>query len=159
MSFKNVLFLAASLMIICANNQGAAQSTVSDPSNELEQEILSMDSILFTAFNKQDLETIKNIFSKDLEFYHDKAGLGNYEQNIKSSEDLFNRDYVLHRELVPGTTEIHPIKDYGAVQIGQHEFCHEENGKMDCGTFKFIHIWQRQEDGGWQLTRVISYDH
>lgn len=159
MSFKNVFFLAISLIIVCINTRATAQSSSSTASNELQEEILRMDSVLFTAFNHQDLETIMGIFSKDLEFYHDKAGLSNYEQNMKSSGDLFNRDYVLHRELVPGTTEIHPIKDYGAIQIGQHEFCHEENGKMDCGTFKFIHIWQRQEDGSWQLTRVISYDH
>ena len=159
MNSKSLLLLLCGLIGLCLSTTARAQYAPESKSMTLEQEILRMDSILFTAFNGQDLETIKNIFSKDLEFYHDKAGLGNYEENMKSSEALFNRDYVLHRELLPGTTEIHPIKDYGAVQIGQHEFCHEENGKMDCGTFKFIHIWQKQEDGGWQLTRVISYDH
>lgn len=118
-----------------------------------------MDSILFHAFNHRDLATIKMLFSDELEFYHDQGGLSDYEQNIASTTDLFSRDYVLERKLVPGSTEVYPIRDYGAVMTGEHEFCHEENDRMDCGTFKFVHIWKKQEDGGWKLTRVVSYGH
>ena len=53
---------------------------------------------------------------------------------------------------------MYPLPGYGAIEIGTHEFCHEENGKTDCGTFKFLHVWQKQ-DGKWQVTRVMSYDH
>lgn len=124
----------------------------------LYREIIKADSILFHAFNTRDLATIKKLFSEDLEFYHDLGGLSNYEQNIASTTDLFGRDYVLERKLVPGTAEVYPINDYGAVMIGEHEFCHEENGRMDCGTFKFVHIWKKQ-DGAWELTRVVSVGH
>ncbi len=44
------------------------------------------------------------------------------------------------------------------MEIGAHQFCHEENGKMDCGTFQFLMIWQKK-DGEWKITRVASYDH
>lgn len=47
---------------------------------------------------------------------------------------------------------------YGAIQIGQHEFCHEENGIDDCGVFGFTHVWHRSSDG-WKITRVLSYGH
>lgn len=132
---------------------------VSGQGISLYREIINADSILFHAFNNQDLATIKKLFSEDLEFYHDLGGLSNYEQNIVSTTDLFGRDYVLERNLVPGSAEVYPINDYGAVMTGQHEFCHEENGLMDCGTFKFVHIWKKQEAGGWELTRVVSYGH
>ena len=35
--------------------------------------------LLFTAFNTRDLETYKNYFSEDLEFFHDKGGLTGYD--------------------------------------------------------------------------------
>lgn len=57
------------------------ENTVVDQA--LYQEIAHMDSIFFEAFNNRDLEKIKTMFSRDLEFYHDTGGLGDYEQNIK----------------------------------------------------------------------------
>jgi hypothetical protein len=27
------------------------------------------------------------------------------------------------------------------------------------GEAKFIHLWQKDKDGGWKVTRVISFDH
>ncbi|MDW7694560.1 family 43 glycosylhydrolase [Flammeovirgaceae bacterium SG7u.111] len=34
----------------------------------------------------------------------------------------------------------------------------DEKGKMDCGTFKFVHIWKKVGET-WELTRVVSYGH
>jgi hypothetical protein len=59
---------------------------------------------------------------------------------------------------VEGSLEVHPIKDFGAIHIGKHTFCHWENEKNDCGTFKFLMIWQKK-NGGWKISRVVSYDH
>ncbi|MNC99919.1 hypothetical protein D3C83_183680 [compost metagenome] len=53
---------------------------------------------------------------------------------------------------------MYPIPGYGAMEVGVHRFCHVENGKEDCGNFKFVHIWQKK-DGQWKITRVVSYDH
>jgi hypothetical protein len=64
----------------------------------------------------------------------------------------------MRRDLVPGTLEVYPIKGYGAIEIGAHRFCHKEDGKDDCGVFKFVQIWQKQESG-WKVTRVVSYGH
>jgi hypothetical protein len=65
---------------------------------------------------------------------------------------------VLKRTLVPGSLEIYPVKDYGAIETGRHTFCHTENGQEICGTFKFVHVWQRKNDR-WKITRIITYDH
>lgn len=126
--------------------------------NTLYNEIAHMDSVLFNAFNTQDQETIKNVFDPSLEFYHDKGGLTNYIQNITATRNLFASNNGLKRTLVEGSLEVYPIKDYGAIQVGEHTFCHKENGRNDCGTFKFLHIWQKK-DGVWKVTRVVSYDH
>jgi hypothetical protein len=124
----------------------------------LYREIAYMDSVLFNAFNTQDAKTVGNIFDEGLEFYHDKGGLTNYLQNVAATRNLFAANNGLKRTLVEGTLEVYPIKDYGAIQVGEHTFCHKENGKDDCGTFKFLHIWQKK-DGVWKITRVASYDH
>ncbi|RFS16616.1 nuclear transport factor 2 family protein [Emticicia sp. C21] len=126
--------------------------------NKLYNEIAHMDSVLFNAFNTQDQETIKNVFDPSLEFYHDKGGLTNYTQNIDSFKTLFANNNGLNRKLVEGSMEVYPVKDYGAIEVGEHTFCHKENGRDDCGTFKFLHIWQKK-DGVWKITRVASYDH
>ena len=128
------------------------------PSDDLYKEIVHQDSILFTAFNNRDVTAFGNQFSKDLEFYHDKGGLTDYNYTIESLKKTATLNNGLRRELVPGSIEIYPIKDYGAVQMASHTFCHLENGKQDCGTFKFIHVWKNTTDG-WKITRVISIGH
>ena len=91
-----------------------------------------MDSILFNAANTQDLETMKSLFT-----------------NYKTTR----------RVLVAGSMEVYPVKDYGAIQTGLHQFCRLDNGALkDCGTFKFLHIWKRTATG-WKISRVISYNH
>ncbi len=124
----------------------------------LYKEIAHMDSVLFDAFNAHDVEKLKTLFTEDLEFYHDKGGLTRYEQNMNSFKENFARASDIHRELIAGSMEVYPIKDYGAVEIAAHRFCHLENGKDVCGTFKFVHVWQKK-DGNWKISRVVSYDH
>lgn len=117
-----------------------------------------MDSILFSAFNTRDIEKFKSLFATDLEFYHDKGGLTNYDYTINALKETAKRNDGLRRELVKGSLEVYPVPGYGAMQIGAHTFCHMEKGKQDCGTFKFVHIWQKKNNE-WKITRVVSYDH
>lgn len=151
------------LVSACSNkkdNKPEQPKQYSPVSKELYDTIAHMDSIMFDAFNAHDLEKIRITFSEDLEFYHDKGGLADYKQTMENLKDLFERNKTtgLRRDLVKGTLEVYPIKDYGAVETGLHTFCHNENGKQDCGTFKFLHIWQKK-GGQWKVTRVVSYDH
>jgi hypothetical protein len=127
-------------------------------SNSLYNEIAHMDSVLFNAFNNRDMEVFKTLFATDLEFYHDKDGLTDYTYSINSFKNTIAQNNDLRRDLVEGSLEVYPIKDYGAIQIGSHIFCHTENGKQDCGTFKFVHVWKKLNNE-WKITRVVSYDH
>jgi hypothetical protein len=126
----------------------------------LYNEIAFMDSVMFNAFNEHNLDKLKTTFSEDLEFYHDKGGLAGYAQSMENFNTLFerNKNTGLRRDMVAGSLEVYPIKDYGAVEVCAHRFCHKENGKDDCGVFKNIMVWQKK-DGKWKVTRVISYDH
>lgn len=133
-----------------------AQDTKS--SGPLYKEIAQMDSIVFTAFNNRDTATFNKHFTKDLEFYHDKGGLTGYDQTVNFAKAQLENKSDLKRTLVPGSLEVYPVKDYGAIQIGAHKFCHTENGKQDCGTFKFVHVWKKINNE-WKITRVVSYDH
>jgi Domain of unknown function (DUF4440) len=151
------IFLLAILFV--GMNLTNAQSKQDSLSNQnLYKEIAHMDSILFNAFNSQNVDKLKTLFTDDLEFYHDLGGLTNYTQNMEAFKNNFAKNNGLRRELVKGSLEVFPIKDYGAIEIGAHTFCHIENGKQNCGTFKFVHIWQKK-NGEWKIARVISYGH
>ena len=125
--------------------------------DSLYKEIAHLDSTLFNAFNKRDIEKFKSFFTEDLEFFHDKGGLTNYDHTINFMKEVAKNNNGLRRDLV-GALEVYPIPGYGAMEIGSHRFCHLENGKQDCGTFKFVHIWQKRNDE-WKISRIISYDH
>lgn len=122
--------------------------------------IRQMDSIFFNAFNSCDTVTMKAMFTSDLEFYHDKGGLTNYQQNLQSIRSRCSSEGKVRRELVLSSLEVHPIPNYGAIQVGEHKFYYTEPGKLEkySGTFKFAHVWLRA-NGRWQMSRVISYDH
>lgn len=126
----------------------------------LTQTIYRLDSLMFDALNRQDLEAAMSYFDEDLEFYHDKGGLDNYGQTKVKLERLFrnNKNNNFRRILIPGSLEVYPIAGYGAIEFCLHRFCHIENGKDDCGTFKNLMIW-KQTEKGWKVTRVVSYDH
>ena len=134
--------------------------TYTPVSQQLYDEIYRMDSSMFAAFNEHNTEKIMSWFTNDLEFYHDKDGLNGYDITKQNFNRLFenNKTTGLHRNLVPGSLEVYPIKDSGAVETCLHRFCHVENGKDDCGVFKNIMIW-KMTGSGWKVSRVISYDH
>jgi len=59
---------------------------------------------------------------------------------------------------VPGTLAVYPVRDFGAIAQGQHRFCQTGTGKCE-GVADFTIVWQRQQDGQWRITRVLSYGH
>jgi Domain of unknown function (DUF4440) len=153
--------LISILVVACSvpkNIKPGAASLPAPGPDELYNTIARMDSILFDAFNNRKLDVLKTLFTEDLEFYHDKSGRTNYEQNMEAFKKTASQNTDLKRELIPGSLEVYPVKEYGAMQIGRHRFCHTENGKPDCGTFKFVHIWKKINNE-WKISRVISYDH
>jgi hypothetical protein len=125
---------------------------------ELNNLIANLDTQMFAAFNAHDIPKLMSYFAPTLEFYHDKGGLAGYSQTEQGFTQMSKQSPDIHRELVPGSLEVYPIPGYGAIEVGAHRFCHQENGKLDCGTFKFTMLWQ-QEKGVWRVTRVVSYGH
>lgn len=120
--------------------------------------IQSLDTQLFDAYNHCDLEKFGSLLADDLEFYHDIGGLSRGRQ---ATVDGVKNNICgkVTRELVPGTLEVYPIANYGAVEIGVHRFHHPgDEGVKNVGEAKFIHLWQNK-DGVWRVTRVISFDH
>lgn len=120
--------------------------------------IQSLDTELFDAYNHCNLEKFGSLLADDLEFYHDVGGLSRSRQT--TVEGVKNNICgKVTRELVPGTLEVYPIADYGAVEIGVHRFHHPgQDNVKPVGEAKFIHLWQNK-DGAWKLTHVISFDH
>jgi hypothetical protein len=151
--------LVLSLTIFAASTTlTRAQSTQQGlpPSDDLYKTVAGLDKALFDAYNTCDLDKLGSMVAEDLEFYHDKTGLAVgrkiFIESIKN-----NICGKVHRELVPGTLEIYPLKDYGAVEIGVHRFTHP-NDPQSLGEAKFVTLWQLK-NGAWTVTRAISFDH
>lgn len=155
--FKHKILFTLALLFI-QSIVTAQEKKVAPTSNELYREIEKMDEIMFNAFNEKDFEKFKSLFTNDLEWFQDNGGLLNYEKVFTNFSNMFKNENRLTRKLVKGTLEVHPIKDYGAIETGTHEFRHMENGKEEIGTFKFLMIWQKK-DNQWKISRVVSYDH
>ena len=154
LSARLVSFALLAITLPCAN----AQSPKPAPTTQdaLYQTVAALDTKLFDAVNQCDMKTVDSMWADDAEFYHDKAGLMVGRQNIVDAikNNLCGK---VTRQLVPGTLEVYPLNDYGAVEIGVHRFYHPDD-KANVGEAKFIHVWQNK-DGVWKITRVISYDH
>jgi len=137
------------------------QSATEPSAAELTRTVAALDTRLFDAYNRCDLDTLGAIVADDLEFYHDKTGLS--RGRAPFIEALRNNICgKVHRDLVPGSLEVYPLRTYGAVEIGSHVFCDpRQTARCDprtSGAARFVMLWQN--DGGpWKLTRVISYDH
>jgi hypothetical protein len=157
----NKIFLASQavlVMFVLAAPPAQIHPQSAPAPEELFQTIQSLDTQLFDAYNRCNLEKLGALLADDLEFYHDKTGLSRGRQALVEAVKN-NICGKVTRELVPGTLEVYPIADYGAVEIGVHRFHHPgEVTTESVGEAKFIHLWQKK-DGAWKVTRVISFDH
>jgi Domain of unknown function (DUF4440) len=157
---KNRIFTIKTILFVSFFSLSKNLSAQTD--KELYNKIAHLDSVLFNAYNTQDTTTMKMMFTEDLEWFQDNGGLLSYQTVMSNFQTMIERykklNTPIRRDLVEGSLEVHPIKGYGAIHIGKHTFCHWENGKNDCGTFKFLMIW-RNDKGVWRISKVVSYDH
>ncbi|MDQ6531973.1 nuclear transport factor 2 family protein [Flavobacterium sp. LHD-85] len=144
-------------------------------SSALYKTIMSKDSLLFDiGFNTCDAKQFENLFSDELEFYHDKDGFSNKVDFLNSFKNGLcgsQETYRARRELVTGSIEIYPLYKkgvlYAAIQTGIHQFYEttavkdepllKKNEKL-VGKAKFTHLWVL-ENNDWKLKRALSYDH
>jgi ketosteroid isomerase-like protein len=123
---------------------------------ELYKTIVALDSAFFAAYNTCDvnLYNYASFYSDDIEFFHDNGGLMNSKQAIVDGTKK-NICGKVTRELVKGSIEVYPIKDYGAVEIGLHKFHNSQEPGAVPKVGRFTVIWKKGNDG-WKITKVIS---
>ena len=124
---------------------------------KLHDTIVYLDSVFFEAYNtcNVNLEKYGSFYSDSIEFYHDKGGMMNSKQELIDATRK-NICGKVTRELVKGSIEVYPIKDYGAVEIGLHKF-HNNQDKSGAPSRagRFTIIWQHKNND-WKIARVIS---
>ena len=155
---KVLVPLSALFAALLATSFAPTQAQKPAAPDPLFKTIQSLDTELFDAYNHCDLQKFGSLLADDLEFYHDKGGLSRSRQS--TVEGVKNNICgKVTRELVPGTLEVYPIANYGAIEIGVHRFHHPGHEATEgVGEAKFIHIWQNT-NGVWKVTRVVSFDH
>jgi hypothetical protein len=153
MSLMSLVVLTLFLVLPAAAVR--AQSRQSAPDDPLFRKLASLDEALFRAYNTCDLDAFATFFAEDVEFYHDKGGLTRGRQALVDAVKN-NICGKTRRDLVPGTLEVHPMDNFGALQIGTHRFCDAKQKHCDGtsgGVGKFIHLWQNSA-GTWKITRA-----
>lgn len=159
LGLRETLFLLCLLAIPIARADAQPPQSKEDH-DKLFQTIEALDAQMFDAYNRCDLEKLGPYFTEDLEFYHDQTGLSRGRQALVDAVKQ-NICGKVRRDLVAGTLEVYPLKNYGAVEIGVHRFCDPKTNQTcgeASGVAKFVMLWQNT-DGAWKITRVISFDH
>lgn len=126
----------------------------------LFQQVSQLDRAAFDAFNRcsdpAQLQTHASYFDANVEFYHDTGGV-TWTRDAMLANTAKHACGKFTRELVPGTLKVYPIKEFGAIAQGVHRFCHAASDTCD-GLADFAIVW-RNQDGQWEITRVLSYGH
>ncbi len=161
----NLTFLISAVLAVAPSRAPAPspaniQRVTIPAADSLFDTIAALDSAVFDAFNNcsapGQLQKHASYFSPDVEFYHDKGGV-TWTRSAMIANTRKNVCGHFRRELIPGTLKVFPIKDFGAIEQGTHQFCQFATGKCD-GIAEFVIVWRHQK-GSWQITRVLSYAH
>jgi ketosteroid isomerase-like protein len=152
---KTALFCTAALLLA----SGTAQAQSGLPADApLYRKQAQLDAELFGAYNRCDLDKFQALLADDVEFFHDQGGLMSGTAAVTAAVKA-NICGKVRRELVPGTLEVHEMKNYGALVMGSHRFCPAEGSARCEGIARFAHLWKLQPNGRWQVTKVLSFDH
>jgi hypothetical protein len=161
-NLSTILFF--SIIIFFLPTSSTAQNTYGGPlsgykpdDQKLYNTILHMDSVFFGAYNTCDVHLAEYaaIYSDSIEFYHDKGGVMTSKKDIVDATQR-NICGKVTRELVPGSVEVYPINNFGAIEIGFHKF--HNNQEKNAGPSRpgrFVVIWQ-YTNNEWKIRRVIS---
>ncbi len=122
--------------------------------------ITSLDHAVFDSFNRcadpAQLQRHASYFDPAVEFYHDTGGVTwTREAMLENTRQHACGHYT--RQLVEGSLQVFPVKDFGAIARGSHRFCDMASSKCE-GLADFVMLW-RLRDGQWSITRVLSYGH
>jgi len=155
-----LLAFIAILTFLFIGCEPSIQKTVFQPTDYkpvdqgLYDEIVAMDEVFFNAYNLCDLDKQAAIYSDAIEFFHDQGGLMTSKKDIIEGTKN-NICGKVTRELIEGSIEVYPIKDYGTVQMGYHQFHNNQEPDATPHPSKFICIWKKENEN-WKLEKVIS---
>lgn len=146
--------LAATAVILVAKSVSASEP------ESLHETVAALDTAVFDAFNHcsepGQLDKHASYFAVDVEFYHDNGGVTwNRDEMIAGTRNNVCGNF--RRELVANSLKVYPIKGFGAIAQGSRRFCQFSSGACE-GMADFTMIW-REQDGKWEITRVLSYGH
>ncbi|HMI08638.1 MAG TPA: nuclear transport factor 2 family protein [Flavobacterium sp.] len=148
--------LISVLIASCSATKPMADSHYIPDDPKLYETIIHLDSVFFNYYNTCDANLAKygDFYAEDLEFYHDKGGL------MASKTDVIegtrkNICGKVTRHLKPGSIEVYPIKDYGAIEMGMHQFHNAAEPNAVPHDSKFIIFW-RFKDAEWKIAKVVS---
>lgn len=108
--------------------------------DESYQTVARLDAEMFAAFNAKGVNKLMSNLADNADFYHDKGGLTNFAQTKEAFTRLFAQSPDITRTLVPGSLEVYPVKNCGAMHIATQRLCHVENGRDDCGNSEFVMV-------------------
>lgn len=146
---KTIFITITTVLLSFLIQKGKAQNIPS-----LKEKIIQLDSLFFMAYNNCDMKTQADFYSDTIEFFHDKSGLTTDKQKILADTKKYICGKV-SRELVPGSIEVSPLPNYGAVEIGMHQFRNKQEPNAQPHPSRFLIIW-KQEGENWKITKVIS---
>lgn len=122
----------------------------------LYKTIVAQDSIFFGAYNNcsEKLQLYSDYYAENVEFYHDKGGLSTSKKEVVDGTKK-NICGKVTRHLKPGSIEVYPIKDYGAIEMGWHQFHNKAEPDAVPHDSKFIIFW-RYLNNTWKIEKVVS---
>lgn len=162
---KRLAFVACVMLIMATIIVNAAATAKHDTADLPTQTTLfttvsNLDADLFYTFNHcaspDQLRKHAGYLASDLEFYHDKGGVTWSRRDYMAN----TKNHVcgqFRRELIPGSLQIFPIKDFGAIEQGKQKFCWLKSEKC-FGEAQFLILWHHMGNR-WVATRVFSYGH
>jgi uncharacterized protein DUF4440 len=142
----------------CISSKNKTSAYTYKPDDQkLYDTILHLDSLFFHYYNTCDvnLDKYAAFYSDSIEFYHDYGGLNTSKTEIV---DATKRNICgkVTRELVKGSIEVYPIKNYGAIEMGLHQFHNNQEKEPAVPRIsRFIVIW-KYKSGEWKIARVVS---
>lgn len=117
--------------------------------------IVKLDSIFFGYYNNcsTTLNEYAQFYADSIEFYHDQGGQMTNKQLLvdKTKENICGK---ITRELVKGSIEVYPIKNFGAIEIGLHSFINnQEPVDTPKKIGRFMIIWENTTKG-WKIKEL-----
>ncbi|KJV36443.1 nuclear transport factor 2 family protein [Luteibacter yeojuensis] len=155
---RTKMTFAATLAFAIAGAASAADAPTAE--GALTKTVTALDTQFFATFNTcatpGQLDKHAAMLDEHLEFYHDNGGV---TWTRKDYLERTGKNVCGHfrRKLVAGSLQVYPIKDFGAIEEGDQEFCDLQTDKC-FGAAHFMLVWH-QAGGGWQVTRAFSYGH